>query len=75
VTSPSPENLQTLFQFILVGFDQLEYKEHTDYELVQSTNPGLKDVIVRINIFRSHRQVGLQCLLFIVCLFSDLFLF
>jgi len=57
VTSPSPENLQTLFQFIFLGFDQLEYKEHQDYEIVQSTNPEFHNCIVRVNIYRSHRQV------------------
>ena len=40
VTSPSPENLQTLFQFVLKGFDAVGYSEHEDYELVQSTNPA-----------------------------------
>ena len=31
VTSPSPENLQTLFQFVLKGFDAVGYSEHEDY--------------------------------------------
>jgi len=35
----------------------LGYQEHTDYELIQSTNPEYKNAIVRVNIFRSHRQV------------------
>lgn len=56
VTSPSPENLNTLFEFLFKGFDALEWKEHMDYELVQSTNPQFKNCIVRVNIFRSHRQ-------------------
>lgn len=56
VTSPSPENLNTLFEFIFKGFDAMEWKEHLDYELVQSTNPQWKDCIVRVNIFKSHRQ-------------------
>jgi len=42
VTSPTPENLKTLFEFIFKGFDSLDYQEHTDYELVQSTNPEFK---------------------------------
>ena len=33
VTSPSPENLNTLFEFILKGFDALDYKEHLDYQV------------------------------------------
>ncbi len=56
VTAPSPENLKTLFELILKGFDALEYKEHTDYEIVQSTNPAFNKAVVRINIYRSHRQ-------------------
>ncbi|KAI0242820.1 RNA cytidine acetyltransferase [Lamellibrachia satsuma] len=56
VTAPSPENLKTMFEFIFKGFDALEYQEHLDYELVQSTNPDFNKAIVRVNIFREHRQ-------------------
>jgi N-acetyltransferase 10 len=56
VTAPSPENLRTLFEMVLKGFDALEYQEHQDYEIVQSTNPDFHKAIVRINIFREHRQ-------------------
>ena len=56
VTSPSPENLQTLFQFVLKGFDAVGYSEHEDYELVQSTNPEYGKAVIRINIFHEHRQ-------------------
>ncbi|CAH1787885.1 unnamed protein product [Owenia fusiformis] len=56
VTSPNPENLKTLFEFVFKGFDALEYQEHLDYELVQSTNPDFNKAIVRVNIFREHRQ-------------------
>lgn len=38
-------------------FDALGYQEHSDYELIRSTNPEHVNVIVRVNIFRSHRQV------------------
>jgi N-acetyltransferase 10 len=37
VTSPSPENLTTLFDFVLKAFDALGYKEHTDYQVLQCT--------------------------------------
>jgi N-acetyltransferase 10 len=40
VTSPSPENLRTLFEFVFKGLDALGYKEHIDYDLVESTNPA-----------------------------------
>jgi len=56
VTSPSPENLHTLFEFIFKGFDALNYEEHMDYELVQSTNPEFNKAVVRVNIFHDHRQ-------------------
>ncbi|KAL3697204.1 hypothetical protein R1sor_011280 [Riccia sorocarpa] len=56
VTSPSPENLKTLFEFVFKGFDAMEYKEHIDYTLVESTNPAFNKAIVRVNVFRHHRQ-------------------
>jgi len=56
VTAPSPENLGTLFEFIFKGLDALNYKEHTDYEILQSTNPDFNHAVVRVNIFRDHRQ-------------------
>eukprot|EP00088_Acartia_fossae_P056673 TRINITY_DN6600_c0_g1_i3.p1 TRINITY_DN6600_c0_g1~~TRINITY_DN6600_c0_g1_i3.p1 ORF type:complete len:1013 (-),score=323.42 TRINITY_DN6600_c0_g1_i3:32-3070(-) len=56
VTSPSPENLHTLFDFVFKGFDALNYEEHLDYELVQSTNPEFNKAVVRVNIFHDHRQ-------------------
>ncbi|KAJ1914057.1 N-acetyltransferase 10 [Mycoemilia scoparia] len=58
ITSPSPENLKTLFEFILKGFDALGYEEHLDYDILQSTNPAFNNSIVRININRQqhHRQ-------------------
>jgi N-acetyltransferase 10 len=56
VTAPSPENLKTVFDFIFKGFDALKYKEHLDYEIIQSTNPEFNHAIVRVNIFREHRQ-------------------
>ncbi|CAM9182779.1 unnamed protein product [Chrysoparadoxa australica] len=56
VTSPSPENLGTVFEFVMKGFDLLSYSEHMDYEVIQSTDPGLNKSVVRINIFRDHRQ-------------------
>ncbi|CUA78060.1 hypothetical protein RSOLAG22IIIB_02675 [Rhizoctonia solani] len=56
VTSPSPENLKTLFDFIFKGMDALGYEEHLDYDIVQSTNPDFNKAIVRVNVFREHRQ-------------------
>ena len=58
ITSPSPDNLKTLFEFVLKGLDALSYTEHVDYDLVQSTNPDFAKAIVRINVHRinGHRQ-------------------
>ncbi|XP_043209969.1 RNA cytidine acetyltransferase-like, partial [Amphibalanus amphitrite] len=56
VTSPSPENLNTLFEFVLKGFDAMDYQEHLDYELIQSTNPEFNKAVVRVNVFKEHRQ-------------------
>ncbi|GBE83103.1 GNAT acetyltransferase 2-domain-containing protein [Sparassis latifolia] len=56
VTSPSPENLKTLFEFVFKGMDVLGYEEHLDYDIAQSTNPDFNKAIVRVNIFRQHRQ-------------------
>ena len=76
VTSPSPENLNTLFEFIFkgstrmghpvcvadlrcspwAGLEALEYKRHLDFEAIESTNPDFNRAIVRVNLFRDHRQ-------------------
>lgn len=56
ITSPSPENLKTLFEFVFKGFDALDYLDHTDYTIVQSTNPDFNKAIVRVNVHRQHRQ-------------------
>ncbi|EDW86220.1 uncharacterized protein Dwil_GK16915 [Drosophila willistoni] len=56
VTSPHPENLITLFEFVLKGFDALEYQEHADYTIIRSTNADYKKAIIRINITRNSRQ-------------------
>lgn len=56
VTSPSPENLKTFFEFIFKGFDALNFMDHVDYSIIQSTNPAFNKAIVRVNIHRQHRQ-------------------
>ncbi|KAA1106649.1 hypothetical protein PGT21_036803 [Puccinia graminis f. sp. tritici] len=56
VTSPSPENLKTLFEFIFKSLTALGYEEHLDYNVHQSSNPEWKNCIVRVDIFRNHRQ-------------------
>ncbi|KAF9048951.1 DUF699-domain-containing protein [Panaeolus papilionaceus] len=64
VTSPSPENLKTLFDFVFKGLDALGYEEHLDYDIaavpIQNTTGGASGeggkAIVRVNVFRDHRQ-------------------
>ncbi|KAJ9301834.1 hypothetical protein DTO271G3_700 [Paecilomyces variotii] len=56
ITSPSPENLKTLFEFVFKGFDALGYLDHVDYTILQSTNPDFNKAVVRVNIHRQHRQ-------------------
>ena len=56
ITSPSPENLKTLFDFVFKGFDALNYMDHVDYTIIQSTNVDFNKAIVRVNIHRQHRQ-------------------
>ncbi|KAK7035512.1 N-acetyltransferase 10 [Paramarasmius palmivorus] len=62
VTSPTPENLQTTFEFVFKGFDALGYTEHLDYDILQTTNPEWGKAIVRVNILKEgpggvgHRQ-------------------
>ncbi|KAI9563099.1 hypothetical protein GHT06_010556 [Daphnia sinensis] len=56
VTSPSPENLKTLFEFIFKGFDALQYSEHEDYSITQSSNPEFNKAVVRVDVFHDHRQ-------------------
>eukprot|EP00605_Chrysophyceae_sp_TOSAG23-4_P000990 GSChrysophyteH1.ASY1.ANO1.1090.1 assembled CDS len=38
VTAPSPENLQTTFEMLLNGLKALEYEEHTDFEVIYSSD-------------------------------------
>lgn len=56
VTAPSPENLGTVFEFLFKGLDALNYKEHQDYDILQSTNPDFNHAVVRVNVFKNHRQ-------------------
>ncbi len=56
ITAPTPENLNTLFQFVFKGLDAIEMKEHLDYEIIQSTNPDFNGAVVRVNIFKVERN-------------------
>ncbi len=56
VTAPTPDNLKTFFEFILLGMNKLNYREHKDYEIVKGVEEDTKNLIVKINIFRDHKQ-------------------
>jgi N-acetyltransferase 10 len=59
ITAPSPENLQTTFELLLIGLKSLEYEEHTDYEVIysQSSNGDYSGKFpIKINVFKDHRQ-------------------
>ncbi|KAI1731465.1 helicase domain-containing protein [Ditylenchus destructor] len=57
VTSPSPENLKTLFEFVVKGLEAMDYQEHADFEILKSSDPDMNKSVVRINVIRDHRQV------------------
>lgn len=56
VTAPSPENLKTCFEFVISGLKALKYTEHLDFEVLQEQQGDAGKVVVRINVFRAHRQ-------------------
>ncbi|VDM16110.1 unnamed protein product [Hydatigera taeniaeformis] len=57
VTAPSPENLITLMQFVLLGLMALKYEEHVDYTVHRSTDPDHNKAVVKIEVTRrSYRQ-------------------
>lgn len=56
VTSPHPENLRTLFKFLLQGLDALGYEKSSDYEEIRATNQEFNKAIIQVNIMRHHRQ-------------------
>ena len=61
VTSPSPTNLGTVFEFLLMGLKALKYDEHKDFTVKYSQhsdshNNSVK-VITSVSIHRTHKQV------------------
>eukprot|EP01065_Artemidia_motanka_P026716 TRINITY_DN31976_c0_g1_i1.p1 TRINITY_DN31976_c0_g1~~TRINITY_DN31976_c0_g1_i1.p1 ORF type:complete len:1004 (+),score=316.22 TRINITY_DN31976_c0_g1_i1:56-3013(+) len=56
VTSPSPENLVTFFEFVVRGLEECGYKEREDFEIVQAEAAELARAVIRVSVFRSHRQ-------------------
>jgi N-acetyltransferase 10 len=56
VTAPHPDNLRTFFEFVVLGLNALAFAEHTDYEVIASTNPSFNKAPVRVAVSRGHRQ-------------------
>jgi N-acetyltransferase 10 len=48
VTAPSPENLKTLFEFICLGLEALDYKDRLDYEKIYSASKDHDKPVIRI---------------------------
>jgi N-acetyltransferase 10 len=59
VTSPVPDNLKILFEFILKGFHALDYQDHIDYDIQYSSNDHREKLIVQLIVHRAkqHRQI------------------
>ncbi|EGR27233.1 hypothetical protein IMG5_199740 [Ichthyophthirius multifiliis] len=57
VCAPSPENLKTLFEFIVLGLEQIGFKENMHYDIISSTNQEYNNAVIRINVFKTHKQV------------------
>lgn len=54
VTAPSPENLNTMFSFVIKGLEALKYQQHVDFEVIQ----GTENNILRVNIL--NKKLGNQ---------------
>eukprot|EP01059_Diplonema_ambulator_P026050 TRINITY_DN4321_c1_g1_i1.p1 TRINITY_DN4321_c1_g1~~TRINITY_DN4321_c1_g1_i1.p1 ORF type:complete len:974 (+),score=326.59 TRINITY_DN4321_c1_g1_i1:39-2960(+) len=56
VTAPTPENVQTLFEFVVKGLSEMGYTEREHFEVVQAEAAELSAAVIRINVFKTHRQ-------------------
>lgn len=56
VTAPSPLNLKTFFEFVVVGLELLGYQDRMDFEKIYSNNKEYENAILRINLFKTHTQ-------------------
>lgn len=56
VTSPTPENLNTLFEFVVKGLKAVHLTEHHDFTVIRSNDPEYGNAIVRINVYKDHNQ-------------------
>lgn len=56
VTSPTPENLQTLFEFAIRGLKAINFTENNDFNIIKSTDIDQGNPVIRINVHRDHNQ-------------------
>lgn len=56
MTAPSPNNLKTLFDFVIQGLELLGYKDRMDFEKIHSNNKDYENAIMRINVLKTHTQ-------------------
>lgn len=56
VTSPSPENLHTLFEFVVSGLKAVHLAENSDFTVIKSNNPDHGDSVIRVNVYKDHNQ-------------------
>ncbi|KAG8191247.1 hypothetical protein JTE90_003260 [Oedothorax gibbosus] len=56
ISSSSIENVDVVFKFLLKGLDALNYKEDTDFDLIESDNLRFKNTLMGVDIFRDHPQ-------------------
>lgn len=56
VTSPHPDNLKTLFEFVGKTFKALGYEERVDYDFISGSEEGLRNTTVRVNVHKEQRQ-------------------
>ena len=56
VTSPSPENLKTLFEFVEKGLQAVGYSD-AEYSVRRASEEDLNKSVTRITVSRDHRQV------------------
>jgi len=52
VTAPSPENLKTVFEFIVKGLNALKYSEHLDFEVRRIGVHGQKRIVEFYDVCR-----------------------
>lgn len=56
VTSPSPENVQTLFEFAVKGLRAVHLTENNDFNIIRSNDQDQNNAIIEIRFNKNHKQ-------------------